>query len=30
LAFWEGLGFIPRVVQLVAPLEDVSRHLRDI
>jgi GNAT superfamily N-acetyltransferase len=29
MAFWEDLGFVPRVVQLVAPLEDVSRHLRD-
>lgn len=29
MAFWEDLGFVPRLVQLVAPLEDVSRHLHD-
>lgn len=27
--FWESLGFTPRVVELVAGLDDVSRHLGD-
>jgi ribosomal protein S18 acetylase RimI-like enzyme len=29
MEFWEALGFTPRVVQLVAPLDDVSRRLGD-
>lgn len=28
--FWEALGFTPRVVELVAPLDDVAGHLGDI
>lgn len=28
--FWEALGFTQRVVELVAPLDDVAGHLRDI
>jgi ribosomal protein S18 acetylase RimI-like enzyme len=29
MEFWEALGFTPRVVQLVAPLDDVARRLGD-
>lgn len=29
MEFWEALGFSPRVVQLVAPVDDVARHLAD-
>jgi len=29
MEFWESLGFTPRVVQLVAPLDDLARRLRD-
>ena len=29
LRFWESLGFMPRVVELVAPVDDVTRRLRE-